>query len=184
VALHGLDPPADGHASLHGGARRVLVAALRSSRGASFRLVSEIDSGRFEVCVSVPLVLEYEAALFRHTRSLGLSRRDVSDFLDYMCSVARRQPIFFLWRPQLRDPRDDMVLEAAVAARSWPSSVLRRSGRKNGPRRMASRSTHPRKALNKPLHLTAAGLSRSSRLLPLVTSQLHARPQMSGGSIR
>ena len=93
----------------------VLVAALRSNRGASFRLVSEIDSGRFEICVSVPLVLEYEAALSRQARSLGLSRREVSDFLDYVCSVARRQPIFFLWRPRLRDPGDDMVLEAAVA---------------------------------------------------------------------
>jgi len=94
----------------------VLVSALRSNRGASFRLLSEIDSGRFEICVSVPLILEYEVALFRHARSLGLSRRDVSDFLDYVCSVARRQPIFFLWRPRLRDPGDDMVLEAAVAA--------------------------------------------------------------------
>lgn len=94
----------------------VLVAALRSNRGASFRLLSEIDSGAFEICVSVPLILEYEAVLFRHCRSLGLSRRDVTDILDYVCSVAHRQSIFFLWRPQLRDPRDDMVLEAAVAA--------------------------------------------------------------------
>ena len=94
----------------------VLVSALRSNRGASFRLLSEIDSGRSEICVSVPLVLEYEAALFRQARSLGLSRRDASDVLDYVCSVARRQSIFFLWRPQLRDPGDDMVLEAAVAA--------------------------------------------------------------------
>jgi putative PIN family toxin of toxin-antitoxin system len=94
----------------------VFVSALRSNRGASFRLLSEIDSGRFQICVSVPLVLEYEAALFRQARSLGLSRRDASDVLDYICSVARRQSIFLLWRPQLRDPGDDMVLEAAVAA--------------------------------------------------------------------
>lgn len=93
----------------------VVVAALRSNRGASYRLVSEIDSGRFELCVSVPLVLEYEAALLRQARSLGLARQDVSDFLDYVCAVARRQSIFFLWRPRLRDPGDDMVLEAAVA---------------------------------------------------------------------
>ncbi|MBS1107857.1 MAG: hypothetical protein H6Q91_3359, partial [Deltaproteobacteria bacterium] len=92
------------------------VSTLRSNRGASFRLLSEIDSGRFETCVSVPLVLEYEAALFRQARSVGLSRREASDALDYICSVARRQFIFFLWRPQLRDPGDDMVLEAAVAA--------------------------------------------------------------------
>jgi len=93
----------------------VIVAALRSRRGASFRLVSEIDSGHFEVCVSVPLVLEYEAALVRQGRALGLTRSDIGDFLDYFCAVARRQDIFFLWRPRLRDPGDDMVLEAAVA---------------------------------------------------------------------
>jgi putative PIN family toxin of toxin-antitoxin system len=94
----------------------VLVPALRSSRGAPFRLLSEIDSGRFEICLSVPLVLEYEAVLFRQARSLGLTRRDVGDVLDYLCSIAHQQSIFFLWRPQLRDPSDDMVLELAVAA--------------------------------------------------------------------
>jgi len=94
----------------------VLVSALRSNRGASFQLLSEVDSGRFEVCLSVPLVLEYEAVLFRQARTLGLARRDVTDVLDYLCSVAHRQSIFFLWRPQLRDPSDDMVLELAVAA--------------------------------------------------------------------
>ena len=45
------------------------------------------------------------------------TRRDIGDFLDYFCAVARRQDIFFLWRPRLRDPGDDMVLEAAVAGR-------------------------------------------------------------------
>lgn len=65
--------------------------------------------------MSVPLVLAYEAALERKARSMGLTRSDIGDFLDYFCSVARRQEIFFLWRPRLRDPNDDMVLEAAVA---------------------------------------------------------------------
>jgi predicted nucleic acid-binding protein len=37
------------------------------------------------------------------------------DLLDYLCTVATRQEIFFLWRPYLRDPKDEMVLEAAVA---------------------------------------------------------------------
>jgi len=61
-------------------------------------------------------MLEYETVLFRHARTLGLSRTDIGDVLDYICSVAHRQEIFFLWRPQLRDLADDMVLELAVAA--------------------------------------------------------------------
>lgn len=64
----------------------------------------------------MPLVLEYEDALLRHAPVTGLSRRDVDVILDYFCSVAHLQEIFFLWRPLLPDPKDDLVLELAVAA--------------------------------------------------------------------
>jgi predicted nucleic acid-binding protein len=94
----------------------VLVAGLRSRQGASFRLLDDVGRGRFEIALSVPLVLEYEDALLRHAPVTGLSRRDVDVFLDYFCSVAHLQEIFFLWRPLLPDPKDDLVLELAVAA--------------------------------------------------------------------
>ena len=95
----------------------VLVAGLRSNRGASYRLLNEAGRGRFEIALSVPLVLEYEDALLRHQAETGLSRRDVDAILDYFCSVGHLQTIFFLWRPLLPDPKDDMVVELAVAAR-------------------------------------------------------------------
>ena len=94
----------------------VVVAGLRSKRGASFRLLSEAGKGRFEIALSVPMVLEYEDALLRSDVT-GLSRADVDAVLDYFCSVAHLQKIFYLWRPLLPDPRDDLVLELAVAAR-------------------------------------------------------------------
>ena len=94
----------------------VLVSGLRSQRGASFRLLELIGTGRFEISLSVPLVLEYEEVLLRQASKLSLSRRDIRDFLDYLCSVAQLQSIFFLWRPKLPDPDDDMALEVAVAA--------------------------------------------------------------------
>lgn len=94
----------------------VLVAAARSRRGASFEIVSNIGTGAFEIAVSVPLVLEYESALLRQLNDTLLSERDIQDMIDYICSVAVRQEVFFLWRPQLRDPGDDFVLEIAVAA--------------------------------------------------------------------
>src|SRR5438552_9625566 len=94
----------------------VLVAGLRSSLGASFQLLSRIGTSQFDVVVSVPLVLEYEDALTRHSTATALSKRDLDDFIDYFCSVAIRQEIFFLWRPALRDSGDDLVLEVAVAA--------------------------------------------------------------------
>lgn len=95
----------------------VLVAALRSRQGASFRVLTLLRSGRFEIAVSVPLVLEYEAVLRRHARELGFQARDATGLVDYLCSIAQRQEIHFLWRPALSDPRDEFVLELAVAAR-------------------------------------------------------------------
>jgi putative PIN family toxin of toxin-antitoxin system len=93
----------------------VLVAAWRSRRGASFEIVSRLGLGQFDIVVSVPLAIEYESAISR-SRVAGLGREDAKVFVDYVCSVARRQNIFFLWRPLLRDSNDDMVAEVAVAA--------------------------------------------------------------------
>jgi len=94
----------------------VLVAALRSRRGASFRLLSLVGrSGRFDISVSVPLVLEYEEVAKRESVT-GLTDEDIEAIVDYLCAVAHRREIFFLWRPFLRDPGDDLVLEVAVEA--------------------------------------------------------------------
>ncbi len=64
----------------------------------------------------MPLVVEYEDALLRHARTAGLTHSDCREVIDYICRVSRHQEIFFLWRPLLRDPNDDMVAELAVAA--------------------------------------------------------------------
>jgi putative PIN family toxin of toxin-antitoxin system len=94
----------------------VLLAALRSKRGASNRLLELFGKGKIKIHISVPLVLEYEAILRRQAKDLGLTYRDVSEFMDYICREGERQDIHFLWRPALKDPNDDMVLELAVAA--------------------------------------------------------------------
>jgi putative PIN family toxin of toxin-antitoxin system len=94
----------------------VVVSGLRSSRGASFRVLELIGTPAFEVSLSVPLVLEYEDVLKREGGALGLADREVDAFISYWCSVAQLQEIHFLWRPVLRDPKDDHVLELAVAA--------------------------------------------------------------------
>jgi len=94
----------------------VLVAALRSRHGASHRLLNLLDSGKFTPIISVPLVLEYEDAAKRLVAEIGLTARAVDDIVDYICRVADKRAIFYLWRPFLRDPKDDMVLELAVNA--------------------------------------------------------------------
>jgi len=94
----------------------VLVAALRSREGASFKVLSLVDSGKFTLCLSVPMVLEYEAASKKHSKAAGLSAADVDAIIDYLCLVGKHYKVYYLWRPFLRDPKDDMVLELAVTA--------------------------------------------------------------------
>jgi putative PIN family toxin of toxin-antitoxin system len=94
----------------------VLISALRSRRGASYRLLTLIDAGKFEVNISVPLVLEYEQTALNHILETPLSKEDIGDILDYICRVSNRKKVFYLWRPALKDPKDDMILELAVTA--------------------------------------------------------------------
>jgi putative PIN family toxin of toxin-antitoxin system len=94
----------------------VLVAALRSQRGASHRLLRQVDRGQFEINLSVPLVLEYEDATKRLLKEFKLSSREIDDVLDYLLACGNRHLIHYLWRPFLPDPKDDMILELAVAA--------------------------------------------------------------------
>jgi putative PIN family toxin of toxin-antitoxin system len=92
----------------------VLVSALKSSRGASFRLLSLVEQDLFTLHVSTTLVTEYEAVLKRGTTSL--SAEDIYNLVDFICSRAVLNKIFYLWRPVLKDPGDDFVLELAVKA--------------------------------------------------------------------
>ena len=78
-------------------------------------MITLLRAGRFEVALSVPLALEYEAVLLRHARALGLSRDEADGLVDYLCAVGYRQAIHFLWRPTLTDPRDEFILELTVA---------------------------------------------------------------------
>jgi putative PIN family toxin of toxin-antitoxin system len=95
----------------------VIVSALRSNQGASFRLLMLVGTGRFDISLSVPLVLEYEDVLKRQAgAAIALSEQEIDDVLDYLCKVAQRQAVYYLWRPVLRDPHDDMVIEAALSA--------------------------------------------------------------------
>jgi putative PIN family toxin of toxin-antitoxin system len=94
----------------------IVVAALRSNQGASYQLLMLLGGNVFAMCLTVSLTMEYEAAAMRLVGATPLTRRDIADVLDYLCSQANRHKVHFLWRPFLSDPADDMVLEAAVAS--------------------------------------------------------------------
>ena len=93
----------------------VLFAALKSRRGASYKLVSLLPSEKFSIAISVPLIIEYEDVLRRGKLPAYIMEKDISDFIDFFCHIGDQQDIFFLWRPFLPDPSDDLVLEVAVA---------------------------------------------------------------------
>jgi len=97
----------------------VLVMAARSRNGAAYSLVSSLPSTKFEIAVTIPLYMEYRDVLSRpEILKLGYTLADVDGLTQYLVSIAHKQSIFFLWRPWLKDPKDDMVLEAAFASRS------------------------------------------------------------------
>ena len=94
----------------------VLVAALRSDRGASRQLVQAALREKVVLLLSVPLVIEYEAVLTRpeQLEAIGATREDVEAVVDALVAVAQPVRLSFRWRPALADPADDMVLETAV----------------------------------------------------------------------
>jgi putative PIN family toxin of toxin-antitoxin system len=96
----------------------VVVSALKSKKGYSFKLLSVIDDERFHISISVPLILEYEDAIKREKTKTGLNREDIDAILDYLCYVGKKREIYYLWRPHLKDPKDDMILELAVESGS------------------------------------------------------------------
>src|SRR5690625_118821 len=94
----------------------VLYAGLRSRRGASFKLLKNLEIGQFELNLSVPLVLEYEEVLLRKASTLPFTSREIRQLLDNLCRIANLHEVHFLWRTILNDPKDDMILDLAVRA--------------------------------------------------------------------
>jgi len=74
----------------------VLVSALKSKRGASFKLLTLIGQNKFDINLSVPLILEYEDVVKRLVEETALNEEDINDILDYFCSVSNRREIFYL----------------------------------------------------------------------------------------
>lgn len=98
----------------------ILVAASRSRNGASFALLQALRDKRFVALASVPLMLEYEAVLKR-PEHLQVGQRSIpmtDAFLDSLCLFMEPVHLHYLWRPQLRDAADEMVLETALNGRA------------------------------------------------------------------
>jgi len=96
----------------------VLFAGLYSSLGASYQILRAIEEDKIKTVISITLLFEYEDVLKRKKLDLGLTSQQIEIILDNLCDLSEYQKIYFLWRPYLRDPKDDHVLEVAVASKT------------------------------------------------------------------
>ncbi len=98
----------------------VVVAAFRSDRGASRQLLLAALNRKVIMLVSVPLMLEYEAVLKRPEQldAIGVTSDEIDTVLDALAAVIEPVRLRFLWRPMLKAPSDEMVLETAVNGRA------------------------------------------------------------------
>jgi predicted nucleic acid-binding protein len=93
-----------------------MLSALKSSAGASFEVIRRLRAGAFTPAVTAPLVFEYQDVLSRPGLLPHLTQANVEGFIDWFVSLSSLHKVHFLWRPLLPDPKDDMVLEAAMAS--------------------------------------------------------------------
>lgn len=96
----------------------VLVAALRSRNGTSYQILMALAENQFVNNISVPLFAEYQDVLKRTDLLPHMGINEIDIVLDFIAQQSRHRKIFYLWRPVLKDPKDDLVLELAVESNS------------------------------------------------------------------
>ncbi len=95
----------------------VIVSAIRSKRGSSYNLLLTLGQNpTWQSNLSTALLLEYEEKVKEQAPNFGYTEEGIENFLDFLCSVANEPPIYFRWRPFLKDADDEMVLDLAIAA--------------------------------------------------------------------
>ena len=110
----------------------VLLCALRSRRGPSSWFFSTLGDPRWQANISTALMLEYEEKLLEQRAVLGLTPAEIATVLDMLARRCRHRVIYFHWRPRLRDPDDDFLVDLAAGGcdycitfnlRDWPADV-------------------------------------------------------------
>ncbi|NET62599.1 MAG: putative toxin-antitoxin system toxin component, PIN family [Symploca sp. SIO2E6] len=96
----------------------VLLAGLRSNRGASYKLLTLLNDSRWQLNISIALIFEYEEVLKRERKQFGLNLEDIDAVISAICAIANRRSIFYLWRPTAHDPDDDFLIDLAVESQA------------------------------------------------------------------
>jgi putative PIN family toxin of toxin-antitoxin system len=127
----------------------VVVAAMRSPTGASAALLGLLLVGKASWLLSVAMALEYEVIcmLAEHRLAANASEREVRNLLDAIFDVVVPVEVHYQWRPQLTDPGDEMVLEAAVNGRADAVVTFNSAHFKSAPGRFEIKLWKPAEAL-------------------------------------
>jgi putative PIN family toxin of toxin-antitoxin system len=96
----------------------VFITALKSNRGASYKLLFNVDRNKFILNISPTLIFEYESIAKRKDQNIVLSHSEIDAIIDMICKWAEHWETFYLWRPLLKDPKDDFILELAIESQS------------------------------------------------------------------
>jgi putative PIN family toxin of toxin-antitoxin system len=92
----------------------VILAGLRSNKGASYQLLTILNDRRFQINVSATLVFEYEEILKREQQQIGLKNEDIDNIINGICHLANHHEIFYIWRPLAKDEDDDFLIDLAL----------------------------------------------------------------------
>ena len=128
-----------------------MIAAMRSPAGASAAVLRSFRQGEATLLLSVPLALEYEAVCHSadHRLAAGLAERQVDIFVTAVIALAEPVETHLLWRPQLRDPNDETVLEAAVNGRADALVTVNQRDFGTVPKRFGVELLLPREAIGR-----------------------------------
>ena len=93
----------------------VILAAMRSQNGASYRLLQTIGHPQWQSIITPAVMYEYEDVARRPNAAPGLTPQNITNILDLIYRESHRQLVWFSWQPLSPDPGDDAILEAAIA---------------------------------------------------------------------
>ena len=92
----------------------VILAGLKSNKGASYKLLTILNDQRFQINISTTLVFEYEEILKREQQKIGLNNEDIDNFINGICYLANHHQLFYIWRPLAKDKDDDFLIDLAL----------------------------------------------------------------------
>jgi putative PIN family toxin of toxin-antitoxin system len=129
----------------------VVVAGLRTRLGAGNAVLRLVAQGRVTLLATPPLFLEYEDVLKRpeHRLAHGLTVEEIDEFLAELAALIEPVEVHFLWRPQGRDPNDEMVLESAINGQADALVTYNVADFAGAAERFKMAVTHPAELLKK-----------------------------------